>query len=206
MSISLEAAVGRDVPRGTREKLERYVALLLAENSRQNLIARSTIEEVRTRHIIDSAQLLKFAPSQGNAVDIGSGAGLPGIVLAVLRESAITLVEPRRLRADFLQRCAAELELPNVTVLQKKAEAVAGTFDLITARAVASLSDLFASTIHLSHPGTRWVLPKGRNGAKELAEAREAWQGRFHVEPSITEGDAVIIVASQVSAKRKGRG
>lgn len=206
MSDDLELAVGRHVPRETRAQLDRYMELLLSANEHQNLVARSTVSAVWTRHIVDCAQIVRHTSDEGTSVDIGSGAGLPGLVIAILRPNPITLVEPRRLRAEFLGRCAAELGLNHVSVEQANSRAVVGSFDLITARAVAPLSELLAQTMHLSHVGTRWVLPKGRKGAKELAEARLAWQGHFQLEPSITEGDAVIIIASQVSAKRKGRG
>ena len=195
-----------DVPRETIAKLEHYVALLRGENERQNLVARSTLEEVWERHIVDSAQLLRFAPRQASWIDIGSGAGLPGIVLAILGVRNIVLIEPRRLRADFLRHCAEDLGLSNVDVAQVKADRFVGQADVITARAVATAAELLRTTLHLSHRGTTWVLPKGRSGQMELEEAQHSWQGRFRVEPSITQGDAMIIVASDVQPRRKGRG
>ncbi|MCW3797729.1 16S rRNA (guanine(527)-N(7))-methyltransferase RsmG [Sphingomonas sp. BN140010] len=193
-----------DVPRETYAKLVRYVELLASESERQNLIAASTMDQVWDRHILDSAQLLRFAKPQADWIDVGSGAGLPGLVLAILGVRSITLVEPRRLRADFLIRCADALALTNVRVVMDKVDRFSGRADAVTARAVARTSKLLAMTHHLSHPGTVWVLPKGRSGQMELAEAQQSWQGRFRVEPSITQGDAVIIVASDI--QRKGRG
>lgn len=201
----ISAAAGRDVSRETFEQLEQYVGLLLEESAAQNLIAKSTIDDVWQRHIVDSAQLLAHLPV-GLRLDVGSGAGLPGIVLAILSSEPITLVEPRRLRADFLNRCADRLGLESVKVVHDKVERVSGAFAAITARAVASIDKLFASAHHLSHPETVWVLPKGRSGELELAAAQASWQGRFRTEPSVTEGDAVIVVASHISPKRKGRG
>ncbi|WP_114227500.1 MULTISPECIES: 16S rRNA (guanine(527)-N(7))-methyltransferase RsmG [Sphingomonas] len=198
-------AAQRDVSRETFERLERYVALLRGGNEQQNLISASTLDKIWSRHIIDCAQLLRFTP-HGAIADIGSGAGLPGLVIAILSEQPITLIEPRRLRVEFLERCIADLNLPHVRVFHGKAERLSGRFDAITARAVASVDKLFAAAHHLSHPETVWVLPKGRNGENELAAAQASWQGRFRTERSITEGDAVIVVASEVSARRKGRG
>jgi len=206
MTQALNQSSLDDVPRETREKLEHYVALLAAETERQNLIARSTIDDIWLRHIKDSAQLLRFAPRNARWVDVGSGAGLPGIVLAIVEVGNIVLIEPRRLRAEFLSRCVKALELKNVQVVQSKADRFTGLADVITARAVATTAQLFAATHHLSHPGTMWVLPKGRSGQMELEEARRTWQGCFHVKPSITQGDAVIIVASKVQPRLKGRG
>ena len=161
--IDLAGATGRDVPRETVEKLERYAALIHEENERQNLVSRSTLEALWDRHIIDSAQLVRFEPKPAASwLDIGSGAGLPGIVIATLVDGPVTLVEPRRLRADFLQRAAAELGLV-VAVHLSKAEAVSGQFDSITARAVASADKLLRLSAHLAHSGTKWILPKGRS-------------------------------------------
>ena len=201
----LAAVTKTDVSRETYERLAAYAELLIAENRRQNLVARSTIASLWERHIIDSAQLVPLMSGR-QTLDIGSGAGLPGVVLAILSQGPITLVEPRRLRVEFLRSCVEKLGIRNATVVQGKAERLSGRFDAITARAVAPIGDLFASAIHLSHPGTIWVLPKGGRGQLELADARDAWQGRFRMEPSATEGEAVIVVASNVSAKRKGRG
>lgn len=201
----LEQVARRPVSRETFDRFERYEALLRAENEQQNLIARSTLEALWDRHILDSAQLVRFEPFAGAAwVDIGSGAGLPGIVIACLVEGPVSLVEPRRLRADFLGRAVSELGLADrVAVIPSKVEQVRGRFDVITARAVASLDRLLRISDHLSTGKSRWVLPKGRSAQSELAEARRAWQGDFHVEKSVTDADSEILVATGVRAKRR---
>ena len=206
MTSIVEGTGKLDVPRETSRRLEEYAELLKLENKQQNLIAASTLDQLWSRHILDSAQLLRFAPASAKWVDVGSGAGLPGIVLAILGVQSITMVEPRRLRAEFLARCVNQLALTNASVWAGKSDSFSGQADVLTARAVASLDKLLAMTHHLSHPGTVWVLPKGRSGQMELEEAQHSWQGRFRVEPSITQGDAVIIVASEVQPRRKGRG
>jgi 16S rRNA (guanine527-N7)-methyltransferase len=195
-----------DVPRETQAKLDRFVALLLEENQRQNLIARSTVDEIWERHVIDSAQLVRFAPRLDSSwLDIGSGAGLPGLVIAMLTEGPVTLVEPRKLRADFLQRAVDALGLVDrVTVHAAKVERIHGKFDVITARAVGSLATLLGISQHLSTDKTLWVLPKGKSAESELAEALGAWQGEFRLEPSETSAEAAILVAAGV--RRKGRG
>jgi 16S rRNA (guanine527-N7)-methyltransferase len=202
ISALVEEAAGRDVPRETMERLEAFGGLIREENERQNLVARSTLAALWNRHLIDSAQLLRYAPRLTSRwLDVGSGAGLPGIVLAILSGEPILLVEPRRLRADFLRRCVEQLNLPNAEVVCRKVEQVTGSFDVVTARAVASADRLLAMTLHLSHSGTRWVLPKGRSGAKELADVRCAWQGRFRAEVSITDPDAVVLVAEGIKPR-----
>ncbi len=199
---------GLDVPRGTIEQIESFVALLVEENSRQNLVAKSTLDDLWQRHILDAAQLLSFSPKRGSWLDIGSGAGLPGLVIAICTGAPTLLVEPRRLRADFLRRAAEILGLgPTVTVVQAKVEAVRHPpLDIITARAVASIDRLFTIAAHLSHKGTIWVLPKGRSAKSELDEARRTWQGDFRLEPSRTDPDALILVASRVRRRSGPRG
>jgi 16S rRNA (guanine527-N7)-methyltransferase len=194
------------VSRETRMLLDGYVALLLAENERQNLIGKSTVDEIWERHIADSAQLVRFAPRPDSPwLDIGSGAGLPGIVIAILTDGPVTLVEPRKLRADFLSRAVAALGLSGrVSVHAAKAERITGRFDVITARAVASLDALLRISQHLSTDKTLWLFPKGKSARNELDEARRSWQGDFRLEPSVTSQEAAILVATGV--RRKGRG
>lgn len=197
MSESLLSIIGQDVSRETLDQLHAYSSLLTDGNLHQNLISPSTLGHLWERHILDSAQLLPLL-NRGTTLDIGSGAGLPGIVLAILSPQPITLVEPRRLRTDFLQGVVDALSLSNVTVVRAKAAALSGSFDNITARAVTSATELFAMSFRLSHHGTRWVLPKGKSAQKELDEVRRAWQGTFRLEPSRTDAEASILVASGV--------
>ena len=192
----------RDVSRETLGRLEAYVAMLRAESARHNLISASTLGQLWHRHILDSAQLVRFEPFVGASwVDIGAGAGLPGIVVACLVEGPVTLVEPRRLRADFLHKVVESLGL-NARVIVGKAERTEGKYDVITARAVAALPQLLKISAHLSTRNTVWALPKGRSALSELAEAQQAWQGAFHVEQSVTDADSKIVVATGVKAKR----
>ena len=192
-----------DVPRETFERLERFAALLIEENDRQNLIATNSVGELWTRHILDGAQLLGLADRQGSWLDIGSGPGLPGLVIAILGGRPMTLNEPRRLRADFLHRAVADLGLAQVEIAQCKVERLVGKFDLITARAVARLDRLFGMAWHLAHSETKWVLPKGESAQSELDEAREAWQGSFRLVPSRTHPASAIIVAEHVQQRGK---
>jgi 16S rRNA (guanine527-N7)-methyltransferase len=153
------------------------------------------------RHILDSAQLARFEPRPGSSwVDIGSGAGLPGIVIASLVEGRVTLVEPRRLRAEFLHKVSESLEI-GAEVLCAKAERVEGSFDVITGRAVAQMGQFLKLSAHLSTRNTVWALPKGRNAREELVEAERTWQGVFHVERSVTDADSWIVVGTGVRAR-----
>ena len=202
MIEQLERVAERPVSRETLEKLERYVVLLREESSRQNLVSAATLDHVWDRHILDSAQLVRYAPAPGASwLDIGSGAGLPGIVVACLTLGPITLVEPRRLRAEFLHKVCESLQL-NAAVLCSKAERVGGTFDVITARAVAALPQLLKISAHLSTRKTVWALPKGRSAKAELAEASRNWHFDAREEPSCTDPQSTILLLSRVGAKR----
>ena len=201
----LSAVAGRDVSRETSERIATFVELLKAEAERQNLIAPSTVETVWERHVLDSAQLVRFEPFPGASwADIGSGAGLPGLMIALFTEGPITLIEPRRLRAEFLRETANTLGLSErVTIECAKVERVDGQFDVITARAVAALDRLLAIAEHLSKSGTVWVLPKGKNAQSELAQARRNWQCDALVEQSRTDPESRILVLTRVGAKKK---
>ena len=202
MIEQLERVAQRPVSRETFERLQAFVDLLREENARQNLVSAATLERVWDRHILDSAQLIGHAPAgPASWIDIGSGAGLPGIVIACLVDGPVTLVEPRRLRAEFLHNVVESLGL-GATVVCAKAERVEGKFDVITARAVASLAQLLKISAHLSTRKTVWTLPKGRSAPAELAEALRAWQGDFRVEPSVTDDESFIVVATGVRAKK----
>jgi len=197
----LREVARRDVSRETIDRLEAYVALLREESRRQNLVASSTLAEVWDRHILDSAQLVRFEPSLGASwADIGSGAGLPGVVVACIVKGPVALVEPRRLRADFLHRVCESLRL-NATVISGRAERAQGKYDVIVCRAVAKLAQILKISAHLSTTKTVWALPKGRSAEAELVEARRTWQGAFHVEQSVTDAQSFIVVGTDVRAK-----
>lgn len=202
MSHGLDEAAGRPVSRETVERLREYQRLVVAENSLQNLVSRGTIDGFWPRHVLDSAQLVRFEPRPGARwIDLGSGAGLPGVVIACLIEGPVTLVEPRALRADFLRRVVESLGL-SAEVIQSRAESVAGRFDVVTARAVAPLAKLLHLSQSFSTTNTLHLFLKGKSARIELAEARREWQGEFHVEPSVTDADSLIVLARKVRPKK----
>lgn len=199
----LSQVSGADVSRETYAKLERFAALLIKESGSQNLVSAASLQDLWERHLVDAAQLLALADGPGSWCDIGSGAGLPGMVIAILSGQPMTLIEPRRLRCQFLQTCVDELALTDVNVVTAKAANVTGRFDYITARAVARLDALLAMTAHLAHNRTRFILPKGKGVKSELDEARRNWQGAFRLVPSQTHPDAAIVVADGVRPGKK---
>ncbi|MBS0478519.1 MAG: class I SAM-dependent methyltransferase [Proteobacteria bacterium] len=179
-------------------RLDRLVEIVTAENQRQNLIARSTVKAMWARHIVDSLQLLLLAPT-GTWLDIGTGAGFPGLAVAAADpDRVMILAAPRRLRADHLRDAARRLGLTRVTVVTDKVEGLREKAAIISARAVGRVGALFASAGHCADDHTVWLLPKGRNTREEVAEARRKWHGVFHVEPSITNSESAIVVARNV--------
>lgn len=181
--------------------LARFGELLLAESERQNLVSSASFDHLWTRHFLDSAQLVPLAEAAGEGLwlDIGTGAGMPGLVVALLIERPVVMVEPRIRRVEFLRAAAAELGL-DAAVEHCKVEAYkpTGKAAIISARAVSALPDLFASAAHCAQSSTIWLLPKGRSAQSEVEAARAKWQGVFHVEPSITQPESGIVVARKV--------
>jgi len=189
------------VSRETMDELELFVTFLKREAQSQNLISASTIDHIWSRHIVDSAQLLTLL---GNIhpnmrwLDLGSGAGFPGLIIAMLTDFHVTLVESRSRRIEYLERAVEMLDL-------SKRVRVAGTtlerletapFSVISARAFAPLPKLFALASRFSTNNTLWLLPKGRNASHEWTTAQKDWQGEFRVATSVTDQDAGILVGT----------
>lgn len=196
------------VSRETEDKLELFAQLLRTANEAQNLVARSSLDEIWSRHFLDSAQLLRFSPSPHCSwVDLGSGAGFPGLVIALIHGGPTTLIEERRLRVEFLRSVSAELGLSVEIIGSKVERAAAKPFDVISARAFAPLPGLLELGTKFSTDKTRWILPKGRNAQSELEALESSWQGEFQLEHSLTDAEARIIVAEGVqwSGHRKPR-
>jgi 16S rRNA (guanine527-N7)-methyltransferase len=187
------------VSRETFARLEVFAAFLHEESRYQNLIARSTIDHIWARHIVDSAQLLTLKPSDcshGTWIDLGSGAGLPGIIVALLSDFDVTLVESRTKRVEYLKRVVELLGLEGqVTIAGMPLERVQTVpYSIISARAFAPLPRLIDLAKRFSTDKTLWLLPKGRNAAKEWDDMKESQKGDFRVELSVTDADAGILV------------
>jgi len=186
------------VSRETMALLDDFAAFVLAESAEQNLIAASTATAIWQRHIADSAQLLRFVTPDAHAhwLDLGTGAGFPGLVIALIAPCRVTLVESRALRIAYLERAVARFGLSDrVTVAGMPLARVAEMrVDMISARAFAPLPKIISGAARFSTEKTLWLLPKGRNGTNELESLAPAWQHVFHVEQSLTESDARILV------------
>lgn len=183
------------------EDCARLIEALRRENERQNLVSRGSLDHVWVRHIADSAQLLHHAPAACRSwVDIGSGAGLPGLVIGLLRRDlALTLVELRRLRVAWLEAMRDALKL-NCRIEMAKAEALPpARHDVISARAVAELTTLLRITENMGDRNSRWLFAKGRNAGVEVQAVppKLAQRYMFHVKHSLTAADGNIIVCER---------
>ena len=195
-------------------RLDRFVAHLLAWQAHTNLIADSTIPTLWTRHVADSLQLLDLAPEALRWVDFGAGGGFPGLVLACVladRPGAIVhLVESRTRKANFLREVADALALP-VEVHAARAEdcgdKLAGHVDVVTARALASLTVLCGYAWPLVRAGTLALFPKGQDVELELTEASKYWTIDAELIPSRTNpAGRIVRIASLAKLERQKRG
>ena len=202
-----------DISAPTAAKLHRMVALLNEWNEKMNLVSRNSMAEVWQRHVFDSAQLIDFLPpSLTHLVDIGSGAGFPGLVLAILLEQTnpqahITLVESITKKTVYLNDMTQQLELKNVQVINDRVEnlpriGVFKTVDVITARAVAALDVLCGYAAKIGQKNTQLLLLKGKTYAAEDAAARQHWQYNLQVTPNRYGADGVILQLTNLRKKK----
>ena len=186
-------------------RLERFAALLAEENGHQNLVSSASLEAVWQRHFADSLQLLDYVPRGTSPwLDLGTGAGFPGLALAIARPGAAwVLVESRKRRVDWLNRAIGALALENCRVLGARLENVESlAAGVITARAFAPLGKLLALSARFSTQPTVWLLPKGRSAAQELADQPPNVRAMFHVEQSQTDPGGGILVGQGTPARR----
>lgn len=215
MTVLADEAAARDWLRSTLgcdeatlKRLDHFVGLLRDENARQNLVSAASLDQVWVRHIADSAQLIPVSRgTPGPWLDLGTGAGFPGLVVALLDPARhVVMVESRARRIAWLESVIAKLELSGARVLGSRLEAV-DTFpaDVISARAFAPLDRLVALAARFSTSQTQWLLPKGQNGAKELRDMPKSLQSMFHVEQSVTDPNSVILVGRGCVSSTRAR-
>ena len=187
-----------NVSRETLDRLDTYAALLEKWNPKINLVSKSTIPELWTRHLLDSTQVLDQAPTFAHWVDLGSGGGFPGLVVAILAaetypEAQFTLIESDQRKCAFLRQVARECGLKPAILAERIESAAPQGADVLSARALASLDLLLGfAERHLKPEGVA-LLPKGARWKQEVTAAEAHW--RFHCEPvpSTTESEAVIL-------------
>lgn len=190
------------------ERIEKFATNLAHEGEKRGLIGPRELDRLWDRHILNSAAVVPFIPEGSSVADLGSGAGLPGLVIACMRpEAHVRLVEPMERRCVWLEEMVETLDLDNVEVLRGRAEEFHGAFtvDVVTARAVAALDKLSRWALPLLEPQGMLVLLKGRNVAAEVDPARKVFRKYSMGEPVISaaptleqvEPTTVVTVARQ---------
>jgi 16S rRNA (guanine527-N7)-methyltransferase len=195
-----------DVSRETREKLELLERELRRWQKVKNLVGPATLDHIWDRHIIDSLQLLDLAPEAKTWVDLGSGAGFPGLVLAIAgqeRGLKVHLVESNSRKCAFLREIA-RLTGAQATVHSARLETVipdfVGKADVVSARALAALTQLLEWTEPMLKAGTIGLFPKGRDAEIELTEARKRWTFEADILPSRTDSEARILRITSIES------
>ncbi|MEF3045960.1 16S rRNA (guanine(527)-N(7))-methyltransferase RsmG [Pseudotabrizicola sp. L79] len=205
--MSSEVLIRLDVSRETMERLATYVTMLEKWNRRINLIAKGTAPQVWDRHIADSAQLLLYAPPLvGHWLDLGSGGGLPGLVVAIMggdrgQVKRVTLVESDARKSVFLSEVARALDL-DVTVLNQRVETLTNQVaDVVSARALADLESLFSyAEPHCAAKGVL-LFPKGAMHTQEIATAEKSWSFNKHIHQSMTDPNAAVLEIQQLKRR-----
>lgn len=192
---------GLNVSRETLSQLEAYSDLIRKWTLKINLIAPNSVKDIWQRHIIDSAQLVPMAPEiTDHWVDLGSGAGLPGVVVSIIMpRTRVTMIESDKRKATFLRTCVRELNL-NATILTDRAEAAEPQqATVVSARALSPLATLMPLVIrHLQSDGIA-LLPKGKNAQDELNSAQKNWAFDVQRYPSHTSSDATILSLKRIT-------
>ncbi|MBX6744392.1 MAG: 16S rRNA (guanine(527)-N(7))-methyltransferase RsmG, partial [Acetobacteraceae bacterium] len=190
-----ESAAEFGVSRETEAKLREFLALLQRWNARINLVADREEESLWQRHVLDSLQLAPLLPpDDGPIVDLGSGAGFPGLILALASNRPTHLVESDRRKAAFLIEAARTLGLPLVKIHPTRIEAVTlPPAAVVSARALAPLPDLLRHAHKLLAPGGIALFPKGRTAEQELTAAARGWNMRVERFPSRTDPASTIL-------------
>jgi 16S rRNA (guanine527-N7)-methyltransferase len=189
-----------DVPRETLDRLAVYEGLLRKWNAAINLVAPASLGQLWERHFADSAQLLPLIPRASRGlVDLGSGAGFPGLVLAILGVPDVHLVESDTRKATFLRE-AARATGTAATVHAARAETVSGVFaDVVTARALAPISDLLPLAVRFLRPGGVCLFLKGRTVESELTQTGESWTMTIERFPSVTDPSGTVVRLSEIA-------
>jgi 16S rRNA (guanine527-N7)-methyltransferase len=190
------------VSRETSQRLDRFVELLLNWQRTLHLIAPSTVPQLWTRHIADSLQLLTLAPQARVWIDLGSGGGFPGVVLACAlaenSDSAVHLVESNTRKAAFLREASRVTGAPahvHAERIEDFGERFSGPADAVTARALAPLNPLLTLAFPLlRRTGAVALFPKGQNAEQELGEAQKTWNIKVNMVPSLTDPAGRIVV------------
>lgn len=191
-----------NVSRETTERLTRYAALLERWNRRINLVSQSTVPDLWVRHFQDSAQLLPhLSPQPSTIVDMGSGAGFPGLVLAALSSHTVTLIEADNRKCAFLREAAREMGV-SIEIRAQRLEKMTGIqADIVTSRALASVDELLQHAEPLLKPSGFCLFLKGNRLSAELTNANKSWHIESQTIPSATDSHGCLLRVDRFSRK-----
>jgi len=188
-----------DVSRETLERLELFITLLGKWNRRINLVAPATLSDAWQRHVVDSAQIFPLLPSETRIlVDLGSGAGFPGLVLAILGIPEVHLVESDRRKIEFLREAARVTEAPLLLHATRIEALPPFPTDVVTARALKSLDETLTLAATFHRPATACYFHKGASWADEVAAARRSWRFQATAHPSVTDRSGVVLELREI--------
>ena len=190
------------VSRETLARLKTYASLLAEWNSRHNLVSQNSLRDVWRRHFLDSAQLAALIPSTAQTlIDLGSGAGFPGLVLAELcrDQLKVTLVEATAKKCRFLETVVARLDLAVEVVNARLEDLPVQRFDIVTARACAPLTRLLGHAQQFAGPNTRMLFLKGQNVEAELTDSSKSWRMTLFRHPSATDPSARVLEVRELA-------
>lgn len=200
------------VSRETFSKLEKYCQAIIEWQSKMNLVSKSSLQDIWKRHIEDSAQLFNLIPATAkNLLDIGSGAGFPGMVIAIISAEKtpylnITLTESITKKTLFLNYTKDLLHLENTNILNTRVETIKNKkFSIITARAVTNLVDLLEYSYQLLDKNGLCIFPKGKSYKEEIEQAKKQWQFSLTIVDSQTSEEGKILVINKLTKKRSAK-
>lgn len=195
-----QVGVQLDVSRETLERLEIYVELLLKWQCAINLIGPRTVADVWGRHVLDCGQLMRYIPKDRSpVVDIGSGAGLPGLILAIMGVPDVKLVESDSRKCTFLREAARITKTP-VEIVESRIEHLKNiAAGVVTARALAPLTMLTELSQSVTKRNTIYLFLKGKDLKNELTDLKKNWKMNWEVHPSVTNPDGSILKMESVA-------
>lgn len=194
----IEQIVGKNVSRETFSRLEKYLAFVIQENEKYNLIGPKEVDRLWERHVLDSAQLFPFVQNCGGFLDVGSGAGFPGVVLSVLGAAGGCLVESSHKKCSFLKNVSRET-LSDFSVRCERVEQMRGvSFNRIVSRAVAPIERCLLWTRGVSSPNTQWFFLKGKTVEEEISVALKSFSFELDLFPSVTSEEGKVVRIQEV--------
>lgn len=197
------------VSRETFEQLKNYQSLLNEWQEKFNLVSNASLEDAWNRHFLDSVQLFDYIPKAAKSLaDFGSGAGFPGMVLAIMAKEKtpylkVSLIESIQKKTLYLKEVSQQTNTPVVIINDRIEKLKPQKFDVITSRAMTALNDLLGYAYPFCQKETVCIFPKGKNYSAELAEAHKHWHFKCRIEPSRISEEGRILIVTNIAKKKE---